>query len=288
MAENSSEHWVPIKTARLLIEPASLDPDVIADTFETRSFESVYKWRFVTNTLSCPVYVFLSLGSEPDQSSVRSHDDHHFILLQSNQSPSTSVHPKWETHEDAIKWTGAKINFPTDFAYTISLIDDSTRPPNCPRHFGTTGLTSSSELGYQFHPATWGRGYATEAVRALLDHVFLSNPALTHLSEVCAWIAAENVASAHVIGKLGFVKRDTKAVDDVGDVGGVVEGDTLELSDETVAEVRKAVVEMGVDQREGQWERPPPRWRKQIDLECWVMTKEMWKEKADGNVNRGQ
>lgn len=56
------------------------------------------------------------------------------------------------------------------------------------------------ELGYAFGPGHWGRGYATEIGRALLDEAF---GALEH-ERVVAVTKEINVASRHVLDKLGF------------------------------------------------------------------------------------
>lgn len=57
------------------------------------------------------------------------------------------------------------------------------------------------EVLYFFDPACWGRGCATELVRAALDHAF--GPLA--LAEVDAYAMAENLASIRVLQKCGFV-----------------------------------------------------------------------------------
>ena len=56
------------------------------------------------------------------------------------------------------------------------------------------------EVSYFFHPAYWGRGLATELVRASLEHGFgaLALPAIG------AFARPENVASIRVLEKCGF------------------------------------------------------------------------------------
>ncbi|MGH7823036.1 MAG: GNAT family N-acetyltransferase, partial [Candidatus Binatia bacterium] len=53
------------------------------------------------------------------------------------------------------------------------------------------------EVSYFFHPAYWGRGYATELVRAALDHGFGD----CALREISAFVKRENVASVRVLEK---------------------------------------------------------------------------------------
>jgi [ribosomal protein S5]-alanine N-acetyltransferase len=87
---------------------------------------------------------------------------------------------------------------------------------------GWCGLTRwnpdyrSASLGYCLGDAAWGRGYATEAARALLQWAFDT----VELNRVQAEADTRNVASARVLEKLGFVREGTLREDCVvnGDV----------------------------------------------------------------------
>jgi RimJ/RimL family protein N-acetyltransferase len=61
----------------------------------------------------------------------------------------------------------------------------------------------SAGLGYCYTQAAWGHGYATEAAQALLDWAF----AALDLNRVQAETDTRNLASAHVLEKLGFVRE---------------------------------------------------------------------------------
>jgi ribosomal-protein-alanine N-acetyltransferase len=63
----------------------------------------------------------------------------------------------------------------------------------------------SASLGYCFAEAAWGRGYATEAARALLRWAFET----LDLNRVQAETDTRNAASARVLEKLGFVSEGT-------------------------------------------------------------------------------
>jgi [ribosomal protein S5]-alanine N-acetyltransferase len=63
----------------------------------------------------------------------------------------------------------------------------------------------SVSMGYCFDDAVWGHGYATEAARAMLQWAFDS----LELNRVQAETDTRNVASAHVLEKLGFVREGT-------------------------------------------------------------------------------
>lgn len=69
---------------------------------------------------------------------------------------------------------------------------------------GYGGDAFSAEVGYAFGRIYWGRGYATEAVRAMSRHA---------QHEGLAWIEAfsfiENPASARVLEKAGFTELAT-------------------------------------------------------------------------------
>jgi [ribosomal protein S5]-alanine N-acetyltransferase len=69
---------------------------------------------------------------------------------------------------------------------------------------GTVGLRPLEGLGlevfYSLDPGSWGRGYATEAGRAVLDHALGS----LGLPEVLAEVDAGNVASIAVVERLGM------------------------------------------------------------------------------------
>ena len=74
----------------------------------------------------------------------------------------------------------------------------------------------SASLGYCLNEAAWGRGYATEAARVLLNWAFDS----LDLNRVQSETDTRNVASARVLEKLGFVREGTLREDCIvnGDV----------------------------------------------------------------------
>jgi [ribosomal protein S5]-alanine N-acetyltransferase len=73
---------------------------------------------------------------------------------------------------------------------------------------GTAGLRPLEDLGleifYSLAPGSWGRGYATEAARAVLDHAL--GP--LGLPEVLAEVDEGNTASTAVIERLGMTPFD--------------------------------------------------------------------------------
>lgn len=64
------------------------------------------------------------------------------------------------------------------------------------------GYQNFYELGYRFLPETWGKGYATESGKASLDYGFNN----LNAEVIYAYAHSENMASNHILIKLGFKK----------------------------------------------------------------------------------
>jgi RimJ/RimL family protein N-acetyltransferase len=58
------------------------------------------------------------------------------------------------------------------------------------------------EIGWHFHPNSWGSGYATEAAAAVLRHAFAHD-----VEEVVAVTAPDNLPSQRVCTRLGMTPR---------------------------------------------------------------------------------
>jgi [ribosomal protein S5]-alanine N-acetyltransferase len=56
------------------------------------------------------------------------------------------------------------------------------------------------EITYRLRESAWGKGYATEAARAMLEYGFANSPA----KEIAVSITPDNEASIKVANKLGF------------------------------------------------------------------------------------
>jgi RimJ/RimL family protein N-acetyltransferase len=56
------------------------------------------------------------------------------------------------------------------------------------------------EIGYRFHPSSWGRGIGSEAVQATLDFGFSS----LGFKDIIAFVEKENVASVRILEKIGM------------------------------------------------------------------------------------
>ncbi|MBS4211800.1 MULTISPECIES: GNAT family N-acetyltransferase [Neobacillus] len=74
---------------------------------------------------------------------------------------------------------------------------------------GTIGLNNlqlknkRAEIGYELNPAYWRKGYATEAIREVLQFSFTQ----MDLYRIGAIVYPENVASVNLLQKMGFTKE---------------------------------------------------------------------------------
>lgn len=70
------------------------------------------------------------------------------------------------------------------------------------RAVGMGGMFSEGDLGYILHPDHWRQGLATEAIRAVIDHVW----ATTDYQQLQAGLDPRNAGSKALLTRLGFVQ----------------------------------------------------------------------------------
>ena len=81
------------------------------------------------------------------------------------------------------------------------------------RVIGKAGCWKAPDVGYILHPDVWGRGFAREALSAVIDHVF----AATDLDALNADVDPNNAASIRLLERLGFVRTgEAKATWHIG------------------------------------------------------------------------
>lgn len=97
-------------------------------------------------------------------------------------------------------------------------------PSSEPLYIGAMGIIPKSdvyyrtwEIGYWLTPSSWGKGYATELLRAFTRWVFQTWPDLNRVEAV---LYARNIESERVLKKCGFVQEGRRrgAVEKAGEI----------------------------------------------------------------------
>ena len=93
-------------------------------------------------------------------------------------------------------------------AWLDSMID-ATQEESCDfvieyegRAIGKAGCHLLPEIGFILHPDFWGRGFAGEALAAIIPHIFAHCPVQSLLADV----DPRNAASLSLLTRLGFVE----------------------------------------------------------------------------------
>jgi ribosomal-protein-alanine N-acetyltransferase len=87
----------------------------------------------------------------------------------------------------------------TKFQLAVTLRASGELIGNCGIRMRAAGA-HEADIGYELAPAHWGRGYATEAARAMVAFGFTE----LKVHRTWSWCVADNVGSANVLRKLGM------------------------------------------------------------------------------------
>ena len=87
----------------------------------------------------------------------------------------------------------------TKYQLAVTLKSTDQLIGNCGVRLAEEG-SQVGDIGYELSPGHWGRGYATEAARAIMAFGFET----LHLHRIWAECIAENTRSARVLEKLGM------------------------------------------------------------------------------------
>lgn len=104
----------------------------------------------------------------------------------------------------ALSWIQTQaVNFNNNKSYEFAITDKNTY-----ELYGAIGLSNNQthkngELGYWIGEEYWGKGYATEATKAILEFAFTEK----HYHKVYARFFASNPGSGRVMQKSGMVKE---------------------------------------------------------------------------------
>jgi [ribosomal protein S5]-alanine N-acetyltransferase len=112
------------------------------------------------------------------------------------------------TREDVAQEVALHIEHQASLGWSFWAVEDRASA----RLIGDCGLQPLEqrgpevELGYDFDPRAWGRGLATEAARAVMEHAF--GP--LQIAHVMAVVKPENSASRRVLENAGLQRAGTR------------------------------------------------------------------------------
>jgi RimJ/RimL family protein N-acetyltransferase len=100
--------------------------------------------------------------------------------------------PPHATLEETREWVTSMIEAPAESDDYVVELDG--------RVIGKAGCWRVPEIGYILHPDHWGKGYAREAMAAVIAHLF----ATRGLEKIIADVDPRNQASIGLLLRLGF------------------------------------------------------------------------------------
>ena len=114
--------------------------------------------------------------------------------------------PPHATLEETREWVANMVSAPPESDDYVIELDGSV--------IGKAGCWRLPEIGYILHPDHWGRGYAREALQAVIARLF----ATRDLDRITADIDPRNTASIGLLIRLGFTETHrAKGTWQVGD-----------------------------------------------------------------------
>jgi RimJ/RimL family protein N-acetyltransferase len=130
------------------------------------------------------------------------------VLAEYRSDPAVARYQSWDAPFPLLRAETAVANFaaadpdkPGWFQYAVERVEDERLVGDVAVHLHDNLL--QAELGFTLAAAYQRRGYATEAVHAVLDRLF----SLQGLHKVTGECDARNVASAALMERLGFVRE---------------------------------------------------------------------------------
>lgn len=97
-------------------------------------------------------------------------------------------------------------NRPGSDNYAIFVKDADSEENTVIGVIGVHRIDPTPEMGYILHPSVWGKGYATEAAEAFIQHFWQARP---DLDTIEAKVDEANSSSKRVLHKCGFVESET-------------------------------------------------------------------------------
>ena len=131
-----------------------------------------------------------------------------------------------DTPEEAFTWLEERLKEPLALVYAVELkpLAPDESEAGEPIVIGLTGAHHLPEVGYIFKPEYWGKGYATEALKAWLDMYWKTYPDghpalegaqgnLQGVPYLRAETGPEGKSSARVLQKCGFHFLEQRGVE---------------------------------------------------------------------------
>ena len=120
--------------------------------------------------------------------------------------PEVTKYLTWQPHADievtrSILANWDKENAKTDYYHWGMVLKENQEIIGTTGTLGIDGKNHSTELGYCMSRSLWGNGYMTEAVAAIIEHLF----SIVGLNRITSRHNPENIGSGRVMQKCGMV-----------------------------------------------------------------------------------
>ncbi len=133
------------------------------------------------------------------------YEDGEEIFYTYASKPEATKYMAWPTHQ-SIHDTRNFLNYVihgwrqgTDYSFAIRLKDNHRMIGSC----GIANEEGKIQFGYVLGPSHWGKGYATEATKAMLEKI-KSQP---NIFRIGTFVDVDNSASMKVLKKCGLIEE---------------------------------------------------------------------------------
>lgn len=119
----------------------------------------------------------------------------HTDLLQSLDEAETRIRERMSLFQNQM-----------GFRWAITLREDPSQVIGSCGYFSVRRGTQTVEAGFDLHPEHWRKGIMNEALQAMIDYSF-NEQALMPVHRIEALVHPANIASTHLLEKLGFYRE---------------------------------------------------------------------------------
>lgn len=130
------------------------------------------------------------------------YEDAEEIFYAYASKPEATRFVSWPTHQsirdtrDFLRYARVAWTMGMDYSFSVRLKDSFRLVGG----FGVINDNGKIQFGYIFSPTQWGKGFATEATKAVL-HILKNQPDIYRIG---TFVDAENIASIRVLQKCGL------------------------------------------------------------------------------------